>query len=91
MLVSACFKHNSEDSLKVANELLPHLKTMLAKTKPLEVSRGPKMKALDKPKLWLMWTLKKVDKALYAKNGERADWLNVWRTRSGHIPELSRS
>jgi hypothetical protein len=90
MLVSACFKHNSTDSLKVANELLPHLEEMLKKTKPLKVSHNPTAKALDKPRVWVKWALKKVDKALYVKNGERADWLSVWRTRSGHIPELSK-
>ena len=90
MLVSACFKHNSTDSLKVANELLPHLEDMLKKTKPLRVSENSTKKALDKPRVWVKWALKKVDKALYVKNGERADWLSVWRTRSGHIPELSK-
>ncbi|KAF8233095.1 hypothetical protein L208DRAFT_908450 [Tricholoma matsutake] len=78
MLVSACFKHNSTDSLKVAKELLPHLEAMLKGMKPLKVSQDPAVK----------WALKKVDKALYVKNGERVDWLSVWRTKSGHIPEL---
>lgn len=88
MLVSACFKHNSTDSLKVAKELLPHLEAMLKGMKPLKVSQDPAVKALDKSRVWVKWALKKVDKALYVKNGERVDWLSVWRTKSGHIPEL---
>jgi hypothetical protein len=91
MLVSACFKHNSGDSLNIANALLPHLEAMLKKTGPRKVSQNPTKKALDKPRVWVKWALKKVDKALYVKNGERVDWLTVWRTKSGHIPEPSQS
>ena len=90
MLVSACFKHNSEDSLKLANELVPHLKKMVAQAEPLAVSEDTTEKALDKPRVWVKWALKKVDKALFVQNGERADWLSVWRARSGHITELSK-
>jgi len=89
MLVSACFKHNSKESLALANELVPYLKTTLKKTGPLNVSDNPAEKESDKPRVWVKWALKKVDRALYASNGERADWLSVWRAKSGHIPELS--
>jgi hypothetical protein len=89
MLVSACFKHNSDDSLKVAKAFIPHLEAMLKTTMPMQVSQNPTEKALDKPRVWVKWALKKVDKALYVKNGERVDWLRVWRTQSGHIPKPS--
>ncbi|RDB17449.1 hypothetical protein Hypma_001597 [Hypsizygus marmoreus] len=90
MLMSACYKHNSKDSLKVANALVPHLEKLLKHTKPIEVSKGPTVNVLQKPVVWMKWALKKVDKALFATTGQRADWLSAWRAKSGHIPEPSK-
>lgn len=84
MLVSACFKHNSEDSLIVARSLLPHLHDMLSQTKPSPV------KSVDKSQAWLQWTLKKIDKAVSVQNNSRAEWLRDWRLQNGHILEPSR-
>ena len=84
MLVSACFKHNSEDSLIVARSLLPHLHDMLSQTKPSPA------KSVDKSQAWLQWTLKKIDKAVSVQNNSRAEWLRDWRLRNGHILEPSR-
>lgn len=83
MLVSACFKHNSEDSLIIARSLLPHLHDMLSQTKPSPV------KSVDKSQAWLQWTLKKIDKAVSVQNNSRAEWLRDWRLRNGHILEPS--
>lgn len=89
MIVSACFKHNTKDSLSVANALTPHLERMLKTQEPLAVSTDHMLKALDKPKVWLKWSLKKVDIALLKTTGARAEWLSQWRAASGHIAEPS--
>ncbi|KAF8635774.1 hypothetical protein AX17_003861 [Amanita inopinata Kibby_2008] len=89
MLVSACFKHNSKDSLKVANALVPHLRRMVQQTGPVSVGAPTEKKATEKSQAWLQWTLRKVDKALFAQNDTRAEWLRDWRTRNGHILEPS--
>ena len=90
MLVSACFKHNSEDSLIVARSLLPHLHDMLSQTKPSPTKSTPPAKSVDKSQAWLQWTLKKIDKAVAVQNNSRAEWLRDWRLRNGHILEPSR-
>ncbi|KAF8885348.1 hypothetical protein BD779DRAFT_1427135, partial [Infundibulicybe gibba] len=69
MLVSACFKHGTKDSLSVATALTPHLEQLLKAQKPLKVSENSTEKALDKPRVWLKWSLKKIDKALFAQTG----------------------
>jgi hypothetical protein len=89
MFISACFKYNSKDSVKVANALVPHLQELLKNTKPITVSANPTEKALNKPNVWIKWALKKVDKALFVKNGQREEWLKAWRVKSGHIVEPS--
>jgi hypothetical protein len=89
MLVSACFKHNSDDSLIVAKSLLPHLHSMLNRTKPPPENSAPPKKSVDKTDAWLQWTLKKIDKALSIQNNSRAEWLRDWRLRNGHILEPS--
>ncbi|KAK2464727.1 hypothetical protein APHAL10511_003303 [Amanita phalloides] len=93
MLVAACFKHNSKESLKVAHALVPHLKRLLGQTEALpKISdpTPPPVKMADKPQAWLQWTLKKVDKALFVQTQSRAEWLRDWRMRSGHIIEPTR-
>lgn len=90
MLVSTCYRHNSKESIQVADALVPHLQEMVKKTKPIKVSDNAMEKALNKPNVWVKWSLKKVDRALFVKNGERADWLSVWRAKSGHIPDPSK-
>ncbi|KAF9456964.1 hypothetical protein BDZ94DRAFT_1274410 [Collybia nuda] len=89
MFVAACFKHNSKDSIKVANALVPHLQAMLGKVRALPVSTNSTEKALNKPNVWIKWALKKVDKALFVRNGQREEWLRDWRMKSGHITEAS--
>jgi hypothetical protein len=88
MLVSACFKDNTKDSISVANALMPHLQTLLQRTQPMKVSENSTERALDKPRLWVKWSLKKIDKALLAQN-EQTDWLRIWRSRSGHVGEAA--
>ncbi|KAF5383060.1 hypothetical protein D9615_004823 [Tricholomella constricta] len=86
MLMSACFKHNSKDSLKVANALAPQLEELLKHEKPrMEKVEGPVTSPTQKPAVWMKWALKKVDKALFVQKGDRVDWLSVWREKSGHI------
>jgi len=55
----------------------------------MKVSEDSTEKALDKPRVWVKWSLKKVDKALLVKNGWRADWLRLWRSRSEHVAEAN--
>lgn len=89
MLVSACYKHGSKASLNVANALVPHLEQMLTRTKPMD---GPATeKPRDKSQAWLKWTLKKIDKALFVRDGSRAEWMKSWREKSGHLVEPSPS
>ncbi|KAG5652696.1 hypothetical protein H0H81_004081 [Sphagnurus paluster] len=86
MLMSACFKHNSKDSLVVANALVPHLQELLTATEPAKAeTEGPVRSPQEKQNAWVKWALKKVDKALFVQNGQRVDWLSVWREKSGHI------
>lgn len=89
MLVSACFKHNSKDSLKVARALVPHLKRMMGETAPPSQNPTPTAKNVERPQAWLQWTLKRIDKALVVENKSRAEWLRDWRLRNGHILEPS--
>ena len=88
MLISACFKNKSKDSLKVARALVPHLQRMITQIEPASASPPPPVKATaDKTQAWLQWTLKKVDRALFVQNGSRTEWLRDWRIRNGHILE----
>jgi len=86
MLVSACFKHNSKDSLKVATALVPHLERMVGETRPSAENSTP---TVNGPQVWLQWTLKRIDKALAVQNNSRAEWLRDWRLRNGHILQPS--
>jgi hypothetical protein len=73
--------------------LVPALKTMLKTTRPIRAGR--KAKAVQvvgagsdrneaRGRVWIKWTLAKVEKALEVK-GEDVGWLRMWRRRSGHI------
>jgi hypothetical protein len=83
MLISVCFTHNTEDSIRVAEALVPHLQTLLSGTEPQPVSLVPAKLALDKPKIWLMQSLANIEQVLKDRNDE-TEWLRVWRRRSGH-------
>ncbi|KAJ8506904.1 hypothetical protein ONZ45_g10645 [Pleurotus djamor] len=86
MLVHACLKHGSKDSLQVANALIPRLKDLLTTLPPLQIDkRSPKL-AQDPSPLWLMSSLTQLDQVLYERNGRKAeDWLRTWRAQSGYI------
>jgi len=92
MLTSACFKHGTRESLTVAQEMVPHLKTMLQNVEPkkLAASRDSVERARveEKEKVWLHWTLSKIEEAL-RKQGAEFDWLHQWRTDSGHTSMAS--
>ncbi|PFH47898.1 hypothetical protein AMATHDRAFT_151051, partial [Amanita thiersii Skay4041] len=93
MIVSACFKHNSKDSLQVAHALVPHLQRLLKQTKPTSANNkkeATKEKPVDKSQAWLQWTLKKIDRALFVQNHARAEWLRDWRMRNGQLLEPTR-
>ncbi|KAG5643967.1 hypothetical protein DXG03_009318 [Asterophora parasitica] len=91
ILMSACFKHASKDSLKIANALVPQLEELLKLKKPRVAKvEGPVTSPKQKPAIWTKWALKKIDKALFVQKGERVDWLNVWREKSGHIAAPSK-
>jgi hypothetical protein len=73
--------------------LVPALKTMLKTTRPIRA--GTKAKAVQvigegsdrneaRGRVWIKWTLAKIEKALEVK-GEDVGWLRMWRRRSGHI------
>lgn len=85
MLTSALFKAKTEDSLVVANVLVPELKGLLEKTSPQEmaypVDPQAKNQKGSKEKAWLRWTLLKIEKALEAQK-QPVDWLKRWREAS---------
>ncbi|EMD39712.1 hypothetical protein CERSUDRAFT_150376 [Gelatoporia subvermispora B] len=84
MLTSTCFKHGSQESLLIANEMLPHLQKLLAETAPTSVQYPERRVAQpEKEKAWLTWTLTKIQKAL-SKQGAEHEWLTRWRQDSGH-------
>lgn len=89
MFVSACLKHNSPESLLVAEAMKGRLRELLEETKEgkMKVSPDPLERNKDKSKVWVMWSLKKVDKAIYKRKGKREAWLKVWREANGHIKE----
>ncbi|KAF8630809.1 hypothetical protein AX15_002711 [Amanita polypyramis BW_CC] len=88
MLISACLKNGSKDSLKVARTLVPHLRRMVSQAVTVSASSPPPTEStVDRTQAWLQWSLKKVDKALFVQNGSRAEWLRDWRMRSGHTLE----
>ncbi|TFK33404.1 hypothetical protein BDQ12DRAFT_715881 [Crucibulum laeve] len=89
MVISACFKHGSNDSIVVGKALLPALHQMLNQQEPLPVSKKPLEKSLDKPRTWLRGALKRVDETLLTMNGEKTKWLEQWRIASQHIPNPS--
>lgn len=91
LLTIACLRHNTPESVRIADALIAQLPTLLESHDPstMRVSRHPRERAKDKSKAWIKWTLKKVDKALYAREGERVQWLSQWRIASGHVPKTS--
>ncbi|THH31419.1 hypothetical protein EUX98_g2758 [Antrodiella citrinella] len=84
MLASACFKHNTPESVAVANELVPSLRALLERTPPqgmtlpVKEDKAARARTEAKEKAWLAWTLGKIEKAL-AKQGEDFAWLRQWR------------
>lgn len=82
MLTSACFKAATEESLTVANALVPELRGLLEKTsaKKLAYPEDKYKRSLpgNKEKAWLRWTLLKVEKALEAQK-QPVGWLKSWR------------
>jgi len=87
MLTSACFKHGTRESLAIAREMIPALKTLLQKVEPKTMQLPTKSveRARDeaREKAWLAWTLTKIEKAL-KKEGSDNSWLRQWREGSGH-------
>ncbi|CCM00621.1 uncharacterized protein FIBRA_02657 [Fibroporia radiculosa] len=87
MFTSACFKHHSTHSLAIANEMVPHLKNLLAKVDPKSMQLPPSGAACApieaKEKAWTAWTLAKIEKAL-RKQGTEYGWLRQWREETGH-------
>jgi hypothetical protein len=89
MLARACFNSGSKPSRRVANTLVPHLRTMLESTEPLPTSMG---RTLDRPRAWLMATLSEIEKALIDTDPKQdVEWLVSWRRRSEHIPDAIES
>ncbi|KAJ7597270.1 hypothetical protein C8J56DRAFT_851366 [Mycena floridula] len=87
LLMAACWKTNSPESLAIAQQLGPHLRHLLQQQDPstMTVSNNPVERAKDKPRVWAKWCLKKIDKALAHGGTQRAKWLMEWRAESGHI------
>ncbi|KAG6902128.1 hypothetical protein C0995_004074 [Termitomyces sp. Mi166 len=94
LVASACFKHNTKDSLTVANVLVPQIKTLLEDHQPQpKPAQGDAKKVStpspgafsEKPSTWLKWTLKKIDQTIYSQTGKRDTAIRSWRERSGHI------
>ncbi|KAI0643067.1 hypothetical protein C8Q79DRAFT_1002811 [Trametes meyenii] len=85
LLLTACFKHSSEESLAVARALVPSFQQLLEKTQPaaLALSTEDHGKPADKEKRWLAWTLKKIEKALQRQELDFS-WLRQWRVASGY-------
>jgi hypothetical protein len=82
-----------ENAETVGLALVPCLKAMLKTARPIRA--GMKAKALQvkgegadrnevRGRVWVRWTLAKVEKALEVK-GEDVGWLKMWRRRSGHL------
>lgn len=87
MFVSACFKAGTPESLVIARALIPPLQTLLKKVSPRSLKyppRGQRTQAADREKVWLTWTLTKIEKALKTQ-GEEWKWLRQWRQRSEHV------
>lgn len=91
-VISACYKHNSRDSLVVAESLLPRLQKLVETSEPIllsdELTENKATKEY-KFKTWIKSALKNVDNAFYRKTGARAEWLNDFRKKSGHLPSLA--
>ncbi|KAI0088765.1 hypothetical protein BDY19DRAFT_993604 [Irpex rosettiformis] len=85
MLTSALFKAKTEESLIVANALVPELKLLLKKTHPAKMAYPTdpviRNQKNNKEKAWLKWTLLKIEKALEAQK-QPVDWLKTWREAS---------
>ncbi|KAI0350336.1 hypothetical protein OH77DRAFT_1081209 [Trametes cingulata] len=85
LLLTACFKHASEESLAVARAFVPSLQQLLENTQPASMALRDEDhgKPADKEKRWLAWTLKKVEKALQRQELD-VSWLRQWRVASGY-------
>ncbi|KAI0325054.1 hypothetical protein GY45DRAFT_1261603 [Cubamyces sp. BRFM 1775] len=85
LLMTACFKHGSEESLAVARAFVPSLQQLLEKTAPATMAMRDEDhgKPADKEKRWLAWTLKKIENALKSEELDFA-WLRQWRVASGY-------
>lgn len=88
MVISACLKDGSEDAMIIGNALVPHLKEILAKTKPKPIPRTQE-KSKYMSRVWTSLALKKVDEQLAKGNKKKVEWLRNWRLKSGHIASAS--
>ena len=85
LFTSALFKAKTEESLVVASALVPELKILLDRTAPEKmaypVDKFTRSRQGSKEKIWLRWTLLKIEKALEAQK-QPVDWLKTWRHAS---------
>ncbi|KAI0366948.1 hypothetical protein BV20DRAFT_1001599 [Pilatotrama ljubarskyi] len=85
LLLTACFKNASKESLTVARAFVPSLQQLLESTQPASMALRDEDhgKPADKEKRWLAWTLKKIEKALQRQELDFS-WLRQWRVASGY-------
>ncbi|KAI0629894.1 hypothetical protein C8Q77DRAFT_1065010 [Trametes polyzona] len=85
LVLTACFKHATEESLAVARALVPGLQSLLEKTdaRAMALRDEDHGKPADKEKRWLAWTLKKIERALQGQEMD-VSWLRQWRVASGY-------
>ena len=87
LVLAACLKDRSPAAIQVSNKLLPSLKHQLDLHQPpsMTIKKSYRQQPKEKPRIWLKWALKKVDKALAIQDGKRVDWLAEWRKENNHI------
>lgn len=85
MLTSACFKANTTASRTLAHALVPALRGLLAHAQPAhwKYPTKPYPRNKRKDRVWLTWTLTKIEKALKAQKAPH-EWLSEWREKTGH-------
>ncbi|KAG6908510.1 hypothetical protein DXG01_004362 [Tephrocybe rancida] len=90
LVASACFKHNTKDSMNVANVIVPQIQTLLKTAHPHQLGiRAQKKKAApvmfaEKPSVWMKWAIGKIDKAVLAQTERPLGLTHLWRRSTGY-------
>jgi len=85
LVVDACMRDGSVEALQVGDALLGSLQNLVGKgsgNATFAVSPHPREKAKDKPRVWVIRALEKIDRKQSKRPEGRLPWLEEWRRRN---------